>query len=154
MLHGHLGYFQKPPRGGRPSTILWDHGTPNAQNWWFIMFFWCVKTGMNKNIIEIAFGWGPGHMWLHTTFEDPLPHYMILEVCLDGLWTLSFGVSQFHGHGSRLVCEVALRCWCEVDGPYIYGFILLFVIKVLLGFTILNVCVCPQMDIINMGLIP
>ena len=34
---------------------------------------------------------------------------MILEVCWDGLWTLSFGVSQFHGHGSRLVCEVALR---------------------------------------------
>jgi hypothetical protein len=27
-------------------------------------------------------------------------HYMILEVCWDGLWTLSFGLSQFHGHGS------------------------------------------------------
>ena len=34
---------------------------------------------------------------------------MILEVCWDGLWTLSFGLSQFHGHGSWLVCEVALR---------------------------------------------
>ena len=33
---------------------------------------------------------------------------MILEVCWDGLWTLSFGLSQFHGHGSWLVCEVAL----------------------------------------------
>jgi hypothetical protein len=33
---------------------------------------------------------------------------MILEVCWDGLWTLSFGLSQFHRHGSRLVCEVAL----------------------------------------------
>ena len=30
-------------------------------------------------------------------------------MCWDkGLWTLSFGRSQFHGHGSRLVCEVAL----------------------------------------------
>ena len=34
---------------------------------------------------------------------------MILEVCRDGLWTLSFGLSQFHGHGTWLVCEVALR---------------------------------------------
>ena len=33
---------------------------------------------------------------------------MISEVTWDGLWTLSFGLSQFHGHGSRLVCEVAL----------------------------------------------
>ena len=33
---------------------------------------------------------------------------MILEVCWDGLWTLSFGLSQCHGHGSWLVCEVAL----------------------------------------------
>ena len=33
---------------------------------------------------------------------------MILEVSWDGLWTLSFGLSQFHGHGSWLVCEVAL----------------------------------------------
>ena len=33
---------------------------------------------------------------------------MISEVCRDGLWTLSFGLSQSHGHGSWLVCEVAL----------------------------------------------
>jgi hypothetical protein len=29
-------------------------------------------------------------------------------VCWDGLWTLSFELSQLHGHGSWLVCEVAL----------------------------------------------
>jgi hypothetical protein len=29
--------------------------------------------------IEIAFGWGPGHIWLHITLEGPWPHYMILE---------------------------------------------------------------------------
>ena len=34
--------------------------------------------------------------------------YMILEVCWDGLWTLSFGLSQFRGHDSWLMCEVAL----------------------------------------------
>jgi hypothetical protein len=32
---------------------------------------------------------------------------MNMEVCWDGLWTLSYGLSQFHGHGSWLVCEVA-----------------------------------------------
>jgi hypothetical protein len=30
------------------------------------------------------------------------------EVWWDGLGTLSFGLSQFHGHGSWLACEVAL----------------------------------------------
>ena len=49
---------------------------------------------------EIAFGWGSGHIRLHTTLEDPWPHYMILEVSWDGLWTLSFGLSQSLGHGS------------------------------------------------------
>ena len=33
---------------------------------------------------------------------------MIWEVCWDDLWTLSIGLSQFHGHSSWLVCEVAL----------------------------------------------
>jgi hypothetical protein len=50
----------------------------------------------------------PGHIWLHATLEGPWPHYMILELCWNGgLWTLSFGLSQIHGHGSWLVCEVA-----------------------------------------------
>ena len=34
---------------------------------------------------------------------------MILEVSWDNLWTLSFGLSQFHSHGSWLVCEVVLN---------------------------------------------
>ena len=34
---------------------------------------------------------------------------MILEVSWDGLWMLSFGLAQFQGHGSWLICEVALR---------------------------------------------
>ena len=29
---------------------------------------------------------------------------MLLEVCWDGPWTLSFGLSQVYGHGSWLVC--------------------------------------------------
>jgi hypothetical protein len=67
-----------------------------------------VRAHMNRKL-EKAFGLRTRHIWLHTTLEGLWPHYMISEACLDGLWTLSFGVSQFHGHGSWLVCEVALK---------------------------------------------
>ena len=59
--------------------------------------------------IEIAFGWGSGRIWLYNTLEDPWPPYMNLEVWWDNLWTLSFEPSQFHGHGSWLMCKMALR---------------------------------------------
>jgi hypothetical protein len=39
MFHGHLVYSQKTPLGGRPSTKPRDHGTPNAHNYWFILFY-------------------------------------------------------------------------------------------------------------------
>ena len=74
-----------------------------------IFYYIMCKNPHDYTFIEIAFGWGPGQIWLHTTLEGPWPHYMILEVCWDSLWTLSFGLSQFHGHGSWLVCEVALN---------------------------------------------
>ena len=47
---------------------------------------------------------------------------MILEVCWDGPWTLSFGLSQFNGHGSWLMCEVALGVGhhCELQVPMIH----------------------------------
>ena len=70
-------------------------------------FIMCEDPHKHKSI-EIVFGWGSGHIWIHTTLEGPWPHYVILEVCWDGLWTLSFGLSQSHGHGSWLVCEAAL----------------------------------------------
>ena len=104
VFHGHLDYFRKLLLGGRPNTNPGDHGTPNAHNCCFIIFYHVWEPAW----IEIAFGWRSGNIWLHTTLEDPWPHYMNLEVCWDGLWTLSFGLSQFHGHGSWLVCEVAL----------------------------------------------
>ena len=50
------------------------------------------------------------HMTSHYTWEDPWPHNMILEASRDGLWILSFGLSQDRGHGFWLVCEVALIC--------------------------------------------
>jgi hypothetical protein len=44
---------------------------------------------------------------LHLRVRDH-KYYMILEVRWDNLWTLSFVLSQFHGHGFWLVCKVAL----------------------------------------------
>jgi hypothetical protein len=106
MFHGHLDCFQKLPPGGRPNTKPGDNGTPNAHNRWFILFYHVWGPTYLK-IHKIAYGWGTGHMWLHTTLEDLWPQYMILEMCWDGLWTLSFGLSQYHGHGSWLMCKVA-----------------------------------------------
>ena len=40
VFHGHLDYFQKPPLGGRPNTKPGDHGTLNAHNRWFILFYY------------------------------------------------------------------------------------------------------------------
>ena len=39
MFHGHLDFFQKPPLGGRPDTKPVDHGTPNAHDDWFSLFY-------------------------------------------------------------------------------------------------------------------
>ena len=114
MFHGHVDYFQKPPLGSRPNNELGDYGTLNAHNCWFIIFLSCVRFVHKQKSIEIAFGWGPVtyDFTLHSRVRN---HYMTLEVCWDGLWTLSFGLSQLHGHGSWLVCEVALSPKYDMD---------------------------------------
>ena len=68
--------------------------------------------------IEIAFGWEPSQMRLHTTLEGPWPPYMFLEVSMGQLLLDSH---QFHGHGSCLVCEVALRR-LNLGDPMGFGF--------------------------------
>jgi hypothetical protein len=53
MFHGHLDYFRRPPLGGRPNTNqLGDHGTPNAHNRGFLLFFSCVRTHMNEHSLK------------------------------------------------------------------------------------------------------
>ena len=108
MFHGPLDYFQKPPLRGRLNTKPREHGTPNAHNCWFISFYHVWGSVWIK-IHWNSICWGLGHIWLHTTPEDPWPHYVILEVPCNALWTLSFGLSQYHGHGSWLMCEVGLN---------------------------------------------
>ena len=46
---------------------------------------------------------------------------MIVEVCWGGIWALSFGLSQFHGHGSWLVCEAALKLWKRTQVSLIWS---------------------------------
>ena len=55
----------------------------------------CMRTLHVWKFVGRAFGWGPGHIWLHTTLEGPWSHCMILEVSWDGLWTLLLGSHNF-----------------------------------------------------------
>ena len=75
--------------------------------------YWTILTTWNWTMEKR----GPDRIWLHTTLEGPWPHDMIFEVCWDGLRTLSFGLSQSHGHSSWLVCEVALSGGCGSASP-------------------------------------
>ena len=94
MFYGHLDYFQKSSLGGKPNTNPGNRGTPNAHNCW-IIYFIMYEDPCELKFVEMAFGWGPSHIWLHTTLEDPWPHYMILEVYWDSIWTLSFGLPHY-----------------------------------------------------------
>ena len=99
MFHGHVDYFQKPPLGGRPSSKLGDHGTLNAHNRWFIVFYhvweptWII---IHWNSIWLRV-WS--HMASHYNWGSVTTLHDVGGV---------FGLSQSHGHGSWLVCDVAL----------------------------------------------
>ena len=108
-LSWSLGLF--PPLGGRPNTKPGDHGTPNTHNRWFVLLYRAWGPAwieINWNSIWLR---ARSHMTSHSTwgYVTTLHTWCLLEVCWDnGLWTFSFGLSQFHGCGSWLVCEVAL----------------------------------------------
>ena len=107
-----LDYFQKPPLGGRRNTKPGNHYILNTHNRWFILFYHAwgpTWIEIHGNSIGLRCR---SHMasYIYTTREDLWAPSMFLEVCCDGLWTLSFGLShQFHGHGSLA------RVW---NGPY------------------------------------
>ena len=120
MFHGHLDYFQKPPLGGRPNTKPGDHGTPNAHNRWFILFYhvwgpaW-IEIHWNSIWLRVR-----SHMTSHYTWGSVTTLHDFGGGCWDNLWTLSFGLSQFHGHSSWFICEVALSVdldliWIALD---------------------------------------
>ena len=94
-------FFKKPHLGSRPNTRPGDHGTSNAHNRWFILFYHAWRPAW----IEIHWNstWlrARSHMVSHYT-----PGYVTTLH-----WTHSFELSQCHGHGSWLMCEVALSCY-------------------------------------------
>ena len=71
----------------------------------------CVKTPHEYNFIDITFGWGFGHIWLHTTLGAMWPHYMILEVSWDILWTMLLGSHNFMVTALGLCVRWRLRAW-------------------------------------------
>ena len=102
MFHGHLDYFQKPALGGRPNTIQETMALQTLTPVDLFYFIMCEDAAWIK-YIEIAFGWGPGHIWLHTTLEGPWPHYMILEGVLGQpldtyFWVLTISWSWLLAH--------------------------------------------------------
>jgi hypothetical protein len=103
VFHGYLDCFQKPSG---------DNGIPNVHNCWFILFYHT---------------WGPAWLEIHQNsiwlrsrshmtscyIWGSMTTLHGFWVTWDDLWTLSFGFSQCHGHGSWLVCGVALSLTCN-----------------------------------------
>ena len=63
MFHVHLDYFQKSPLGSRPNTKPRDHGTLNAHNGYFILFYHVWGPAW----IEIHWNNSWLRAWSHTT---------------------------------------------------------------------------------------
>ena len=109
MFHGHLDYFQNRLlkvglTQSRETMALRTLTTID------LFYFIMCEDPHEQTSIEIAVDWGSGRIQydftLHFRVRDHTTRCW--RVCWDGLWTLSFGLSQLHGHGSWLVCEVAL----------------------------------------------
>ena len=73
-----------------------------------LFYFIMYEEVQEHKFIEVAFGWEPGHVWLHTALESDGVG-SVLKMAFGH--SLSFGLSQYHGHGSWLVCEVAFNQW-------------------------------------------
>ena len=65
MFHGHLECFQNPPLGGRPNTKPGYHGTLNAHNCWFILFYNAWDTCMNRNSLNSIWLRARSHVTSH-----------------------------------------------------------------------------------------
>ena len=131
MLLATWIYFRKPPLGGRSNTKpVGDHDTSNAHNCWIILFYhvwgptW-IEIHWHNIWLRIR-----SHMTSHYTWGSVTTLHD-LEVVWDGLGKLCFGLSQFHGHSSWLVCEVALS-W--VFFPHHFGADMLIFLNRHMGF--------------------
>jgi hypothetical protein len=114
--------FKKPSLGRKPDTKLGDHDTPNAHNSWFVLFY----HAWGPTWIEIHWDSIWLRVWSHMILHYTWGSVTTLDgfgVSWDNLWTLSFGLSQFHGHGSWLVCEMALRIFLFFLVTYVHMYL-------------------------------
>ena len=115
MPHGHLDYFQKPPLGGRPKAKPRDMALQTLTTRWFIYWIMCKEPHECK-FIEIAFGWGPSHIWLHTTWGSMTTLHDVGGGIGTAFGHFSFGLSQFSR--SRLVA-VSKYGWVTRASSYL-----------------------------------
>ena len=76
MFFGHLDQFQKNRL--LEVGLIQNRETMALRLLTTIDFLYlsCVNTHKNKEIIEIAFGWGLGHIWNLNTLEGRWPHFI------------------------------------------------------------------------------
>jgi len=81
--------------------------------------FIVTLTVFKNHLLEVGLTQNREIMAIQTLTTVDLFYFiiMILEVSWDSLWTLSFGLSQFHGHGSWHVCDMALTRGHFTQGP-------------------------------------
>ena len=97
-----------PPFGGRPNTKLGDHNTLNTHNRWFVLCYHVVRTCTKR------FQWNS--IWLRDRSHMTSDYTWISVTTLHDFGSVLgqppntfFWALQFHGHGSWLMCEVALN---------------------------------------------
>ena len=115
-----------PPRGVLKKKSKWPwnmiHSMPCKDpcrlyiHLWLHILRWSLKHSAKQTWTSSAFstnenGWSAmvtcsQSRACEVALQSMWPHYIFLEVSWDGLWTLSFGFSQFYGQNSWLVCEV------------------------------------------------
>ena len=106
--------FSKTPFGGRPNAKPGDQGPPNAHNRWSVLFYHVWGPAWIKIHWNSIWLRAQSHIASHCTWRSVTTLHDIGGVLgrpLDTfLWALTI-----HGHGSWLVCEVALTykitCW-------------------------------------------
>ena len=108
-----LGLFSKPLLGGRPNTKRGDHGTLNAHNRWFILFYhlwgpaW-IETHWTNVRLRIR-----SHMTSQYTWESR-DHTTWCWRCVEMAFRRFLLALSISWSRSWLVCEVALWASCAI----------------------------------------
>ena len=102
----------------------WETMHPKCSLTVGLFYFIMCEDQHEQKFIEIAFDWAQSHMAAHYTWGSMTTLHDFGDVLGHPLDTL-FGISQIHGHGSWLVCEVALsRLHCHLNMWFIFEFAL------------------------------